>query len=765
MLKMPQMQCRFYLALRAPEQLGAWVESMGHWIASWHVCSTRGRWAGRAARMAVAAAVLWSQGTANGAGASPAGMPSLKIEAQYGDTFLRHDASVWSVDFSPDGTLLATADEDGKVSLWDLRNHRKVRDIVVKQGAAVYCVRFAPGDTLLTSSAPPFGLDCDTPETAPEISLWNLADGRLVRKFDTPTYKCHFLRLFDQGRKVIGGGQWGGGGDISVWDMESGKRVRTFQGDMARVHSLAVSPDESLVVTGDQNSHENSARLWDMKEGKVLHAFPKAAANSTVWTVAFSPDGRCLAYPTPDDKGVMVWHIAKQTGSSFPVLNAGDLNGMLFARDSRSLYCSGLDGIIMKIDLATGKTIAATRRLGSLVDLTMSPDGRWLAAGSFDHAAWVVDAEKMEVNTLNRQSLDMPVGASVPRNVQNPRVAVRAIGQVMMVDARELAAPVVITNACLRDIGNLAQSDEFIVGASYEGKAWTLDSRSGKLVAEFHVPKGSVLVSMADGSFGAVSRAQLWRIDPRTGQVRGRRIFAQETKDSPVLTHSPGGAYVTRRTTAETVELWDLQTTSRVLTAHAHGTAAHYDLSILSGDRQHYVVVVLTGENRLESQYFRIKQGVAEPPGPAAKLVAALGHASAAARDRAQRDLLELGPGALPVLQGALTNDEPEVKTRAAEIIAAWKEKHGAGVQADDVCAWAAYGKATGAGFFPDSARWFLSTTDKILLLEADGKAGAVRSLASLPLPKPALQLHLVGTNQFVAINCDTTVTLYRLAW
>jgi AraC-like DNA-binding protein len=43
MKKIPATQCRSYIAIPAPgqDQLGAWVESIGHWNTSWHFCPTR----------------------------------------------------------------------------------------------------------------------------------------------------------------------------------------------------------------------------------------------------------------------------------------------------------------------------------------------------------------------------------------------------------------------------------------------------------------------------------------------------------------------------------------------------------------------------------------------------------------------------------------------------------------------------------------------------------------------------------------------------
>src|SRR5262249_22810308 len=88
-------------------------------------------------------------------------------------SFQAHPGDVWSVAFSPDGKLLATADGDadhpGTVSLWDTANWRQ--RATLPHPAAVLSVAFAPdGRTLATGS------------WDRKVRLWPLADlGRWPR--------------------------------------------------------------------------------------------------------------------------------------------------------------------------------------------------------------------------------------------------------------------------------------------------------------------------------------------------------------------------------------------------------------------------------------------------------------------------------------------------------------------------------------------------------------------------------------------------------
>src|SRR5437762_9268008 len=80
-----------------------------------------------------------------------------------------HTAIVYSVAFSPDGKILATAGFDNIVKLWDFATGKELRTLTGHTGA-VYCVAFSKDGTQLASSS----LD-------KTIRLWTVADGKLLR--------------------------------------------------------------------------------------------------------------------------------------------------------------------------------------------------------------------------------------------------------------------------------------------------------------------------------------------------------------------------------------------------------------------------------------------------------------------------------------------------------------------------------------------------------------------------------------------------------
>ena len=68
-------------------------------------------------------------------------------------TFAAHNGAVQSVAFSPDGTLLAAAEDDTTAKLWDLRTDKRLLTLR-GHSRAVTSLAFSPDGTRLASGAP-----------------------------------------------------------------------------------------------------------------------------------------------------------------------------------------------------------------------------------------------------------------------------------------------------------------------------------------------------------------------------------------------------------------------------------------------------------------------------------------------------------------------------------------------------------------------------------------------------------------------------------
>jgi TIR domain/WD domain, G-beta repeat len=172
----------------------------------------------------------------------------LSTQAQYfAGQLTGHNGFVTAVAFSPDGHLLATADADNSVRLWNVASHQLIAPLVnpfiSNIGGGVLKVAFSPdGRTLASASAD------------------------------------HKVRLWDVGGSIL-----------------LSHPIDAFNG-------VAFSPTQQILATAGAS---NAAVLWSAATHQPIAIL---TGPDTVERVAFSPDGRTLATASGDDT-VRLWNL------------------------------------------------------------------------------------------------------------------------------------------------------------------------------------------------------------------------------------------------------------------------------------------------------------------------------------------------------------------------------------------------------------------------------------------------------------------------
>ena len=302
-------------------------------------------------------------------------------------------AGALGVAFSPDGKLLASGDVNGTVRVWNPATGQAVGAALPADTGAeggVLGVAFSPEGTLLASA------DADG-----YVRLWNPATGQAVGAAlpaDTGTRGVVNGVAFSPDGKLLAGADEDG--TVRLWNPATGRAPRaplpavTGTGNLlgTGVLGVAFSPDGKLLASADSDS---TVRLWNPATGQAV--FPPFPADTTgtgagVNGVAFSPDGTLIA--TADGDGtVRLWDPATRQAVSAalradPGTN-GSVTGVAFSPDGTLLASADADGTVRLWNVATRQAVGAALQAdpgtkGGVTGLAFSPDGTLLASADAD---------------------------------------------------------------------------------------------------------------------------------------------------------------------------------------------------------------------------------------------------------------------------------------------------------------------------------------------------------------------------------------------
>ncbi|HLN28697.1 MAG TPA: sigma-70 family RNA polymerase sigma factor [Gemmataceae bacterium] len=220
---------------------------------------------------------------------------------------------------SPDGTKLAwnSLDLPETIALFDIKTGKELSQLAIEPEqpggrSSIFSLAFSPDSRSLIASS----------GTHLRLLGWDLATGKeraLPGKHDGG---LNCARFSPDGRSVAVASM---GGSVYLWEMATGQG-RLVVKDAGYTTTLAFSPDGRCLALGNDGSHslwtseknlvssgfENrtQVRLLDLTNSKIIHTFKGHAGPTDV--LVFSPDGMSLASGSRDTT-VLVWDVAPYT--------------------------------------------------------------------------------------------------------------------------------------------------------------------------------------------------------------------------------------------------------------------------------------------------------------------------------------------------------------------------------------------------------------------------------------------------------------------
>ncbi|UCG01885.1 MAG: serine hydrolase [Candidatus Heimdallarchaeota archaeon] len=166
-----------------------------------------------------------------------------------------HNQFIFTLDFSPDGSLLASGSDGGTIKLWDIASRTLVRTLT-EHTDDVRSIKFSPNGQILASA-------CD--DTS--IILWNVSSGSVIRTLTGHNRKVFSVDFSNDDRLVSGEGEYDEehfpsrihNAAIKIWDIITGNEIASLTGHENVVCSVDFSSDGTKIVSG---SWDWRVKLW-----------------------------------------------------------------------------------------------------------------------------------------------------------------------------------------------------------------------------------------------------------------------------------------------------------------------------------------------------------------------------------------------------------------------------------------------------------------------------------------------------------------------
>lgn len=517
------------------------------------------------------------------ASADENGVVSLwNLQGQKQTQWNTEQEQVMNLSFSPDSQQLVTTGGDSTVRLWSLQGE----PLALFQGHTdmVKGVNFSPDGQRLATS----GRD-------QTIRLWNL-QGQQLAVF-TGHQKDVWNVVFSPDGQLLASAS--DDDTFRLWDLQ-GNQLKEIKAEQEELHTLRFSPDGQRLVTAGKNGH---LRLWNL-QGQLLADW--AGHQGHVWSVVFSADGYQLASASSDGTA-RLWNSA---GQLITVLRGhqGPVRTVSFTPDGQQLVSSGDDSTVRLWNLQGQQLVTLKGHQGAVRAIQFSPDGQQLVTSGEDATIRLWNLQGQPLATLTGQGpiraiafsptgqqLASAQGQTLRLWTGSNQPEVEFLGHQGLVRSVEFS-PDGQRIASAGDDGSIRlwnlqgqalmewQADQRQVwratfspngqqlasaGGDEVVRIWNLQGQSikvfaGHLGAVYSVafsPDGKTL-----GSSGQDGTIRLWDLPAN----RKKKLFQIYEVEVNSIAFSPDGKYLISGDNFGNVQLWNLQIQQQVATWSAH---------------------------------------------------------------------------------------------------------------------------------------------------------------------------------------------------
>ncbi|MEM1226819.1 MAG: serine/threonine-protein kinase [Planctomycetota bacterium] len=246
--------------------------------------------------------------------------------------------TVWSVDFSDDGTRLLAAIEDGTVRSWNVATQELEMSFNAHRGI-VWMVQYSPDGRIVATSGDD-GM----------IKFWDSTSFELLNDFDAES-AVRGIAFSPDGKWLATGNR---DGTLHIIDVESATMLRSSN-HSGSILGVAFSPDGKWIATGGS---DKVVRVFDCQSLEIRQTLE--GHSGPIYNLRFGPTSSMLA-SVGWNKNAILWN--GETGQLVRRLEGseGDIWAVSFCQDGSRLVTGEQLGAARVWDVATGEPIATLR--------------------------------------------------------------------------------------------------------------------------------------------------------------------------------------------------------------------------------------------------------------------------------------------------------------------------------------------------------------------------------------------------------------------
>ncbi|KAJ5766476.1 uncharacterized protein N7511_004092 [Penicillium nucicola] len=250
-------------------------------------------------------------------------------------TFEGYNKHPGSLVWSPDGSRLASAAMDHKVTIWNSTSQCNL--MLQKHTDSVRSLAWSKDGSRLASAS-----------RDKTINIWDTNTGQNVFTLDGHNDIVNSVSWSSDGNRLASGALYG---KLIIWDTISGQELSTFEGHTGTIESLAWSPNGSRLASG---ASDHTVRIWDTSTN--LHA-QMVERGRKIHSICWSPEGSRLATAF-SNKTVKIWDPETSQCISTLEVDSGLAVSVAWSQDGNRLASACFGDIVNIWDLTTEKCIS-----------------------------------------------------------------------------------------------------------------------------------------------------------------------------------------------------------------------------------------------------------------------------------------------------------------------------------------------------------------------------------------------------------------------